>query len=218
MTGELMKKYKAIIYDIDGTILNTLNMNMYPLIRIIKEELDEDWSFQDVLKFAAYPGMKVMEELNIKDKDKTYARWVRYVNEYEEGAILYDGFREVFSKMAAAGIRQAVVSAKTQAQYQIDMVAKGLDRYMETAILADDTKKHKPDPEPLLACIARLKLNQDEVIYIGDAKSDELASKNAHIDFGYARWGNVAKEEMKEATYIFEKPTDLLNLISKNKQ
>lgn len=213
-----MKKYKAIIYDIDGTILNTLNMNMYPLIRIIKEELDEDWSFQDVVKFAAYPGMKVMEELNIKDKDKTYARWVRYVNEYEEGAILYDGFREVFSKMAAAGIRQAVVSAKTQAQYQIDMVAKGLDRYMETAILADDTKKHKPDPEPLLACIARLKLNQDEVIYIGDAKSDELASKNAHIDFGYARWGNVAKEEMKEATYIFEKPTDLLNLISKNKQ
>lgn len=211
-----MKKYKAIIYDIDGTILNTLNMNMYPLIRIIKEELDEDWSFQDVLKFAAYPGMKVMEELHIKDKDKTYARWVRYVNEYEEGAVLYDGFREVFSKMAAAGIRQAVVSAKTQAQYQIDMVAKGLDRYMETAILADDTKKHKPDPEPLLACIARLKLNQDEVIYIGDAKSDELASKNAHIDFGYARWGNVAKEEMKEATYIFEKPTDLLNLISKN--
>ena len=31
-----MKKYKAIIYDIDGTVLNTLNMNMYPLIKIIK--------------------------------------------------------------------------------------------------------------------------------------------------------------------------------------
>ncbi len=36
-----MKKYKAVIYDIDGTILNTLNMNMYPLIRIIKEETGE---------------------------------------------------------------------------------------------------------------------------------------------------------------------------------
>lgn len=211
-----MKKYKAIIYDIDGTILNTLNMNMYPLIKIIKEELNEDWTFQDVLKFASYPGMKVMEELNIKDKEKTYARWVRYVNEYEEGAVLYDGFREVFSKMSAAGVRQAVVSAKTQAQYQIDMVSKGLDRYMETAILADDTKKHKPDPEPLLACIAKLLLNPDEVIYIGDAKSDELAAKNAHIDFGYARWGNAAKEEMEEAAYIFDKPIDILNLILPN--
>ncbi|WP_300282931.1 hypothetical protein [Peptacetobacter sp.] len=54
-----MKKYKAIIYDIDGTILNTLDMNMYPLIKIIKEELNEDWSFNDVLKFSSYPGMKV---------------------------------------------------------------------------------------------------------------------------------------------------------------
>lgn len=36
-----MKKYKAVIYDIDGTILNTLNMNMYPLIQITKEETDE---------------------------------------------------------------------------------------------------------------------------------------------------------------------------------
>ena len=78
-----MKKYKAIIYDIDGTVLNTLNMNMYPLIQIIKEETGEEWTFEQVLKFAAYPGMKVMQELGVKDQEKTYARWVKYVNEYE---------------------------------------------------------------------------------------------------------------------------------------
>lgn len=81
-----MKKYKAIIYDIDGTLLDTLKMNMIPLQRIIKEELNEDWSYEEVLKFAPYPGMKVMEELNVKDKEATYARWVKYVNEFEEGA------------------------------------------------------------------------------------------------------------------------------------
>ena len=84
-----MKKYKAIIYDIDGTLLNTLNMNMYPLMKIIKEETGEDWTFEQVLKFAPYPGMKVMEELGVKDKEKTYARWVQYVNDYEDGATLF---------------------------------------------------------------------------------------------------------------------------------
>lgn len=54
-----MTKYKAILYDLDGTVLNTLDMNMYPLMKIIKEELDEDWTFEQVLKFASYPGMKV---------------------------------------------------------------------------------------------------------------------------------------------------------------
>ena len=79
-----MKKYKAIIYDIDGTLLDTLKMNMYPLMKIIKEETGEDWSFEQVLKFASYPGMKVMEELGVKDQEKTYARWVQYVNDYED--------------------------------------------------------------------------------------------------------------------------------------
>ena len=196
-----MKKYKAIIYDIDGTVLNTLNMNMYPLIKIIKEETGEDWTFEDVLKFAPYPGMKVMEELQVKDKEKTYARWVQYVNEYEEGATLYDGFEDVF-KAFDGKIIQAVVSAKTTKQYQIDFVDKGLDQYMQVAILADDTDKHKPDPEPLFECLKRINVKPSEAIYIGDALSDYLASQNAHMDFGYAKWGSVSSKGIDEPTYI----------------
>ena len=207
-----MKKYKAIIYDIDGTVLNTLNMNMYPLIKIIKEETGEDWTFEDVLKFAPYPGMKVMQELQVKDKEKTYARWVQYVNEYEEGATLYDGFEDVF-KAFDGKIIQAVVSAKTTKQYQIDFVDKGLDQYMQVAILADDTDKHKPDPEPLFECLKRINVKPSEAIYIGDALSDYLASQNAHMDFGYAKWGSVSSKGIDEPTYIFETPLELLKLL-----
>ena len=207
-----MKKYKAFIYDLDGTVLNTLNMNMYPLMKIIKEETGEDWTFEQVLKFAPYPGMKVMEELNIKDKEKTYARWVQYVNEYEEGATLYEGFNEVFEILNNQKIKQAIVSAKTLKQYQIDVVPKGIDQYMETAVLADDTTKHKPDPEPLLECIKRLNILPEEAIYIGDALSDQQASMNAGIDFGYAKWGSVIGD-LSHCDYVFEHPLDILKLI-----
>ena len=205
--------YKAIIYDIDGTLLDTLKMNMIPLQKIIKEELNEDWSYEEVLKFAPYPGMKVMEELNVKDKEKTYARWVQYVNEYEEGATLYDGFEEVFKTFQEQHIIQAVVSAKTKKQYQIDFVDKGLDQYMEVAILADDTKKHKPDPEPLLECIKRLNIDVEDAIYIGDAFSDYQASLNAHMDFGYAKWGSVSSQGIDNPDYVFATPLELLELV-----
>ena len=207
-----IKKYKAIIYDIDGTLLDTLKMNMYPLMKIIKEETGEDWSFEQVLKFASYPGMKVMEELGVKDQEKTYARWVQYVNEYEEGATLYDGFEDVF-KAFDGKIIQAVVSAKTTKQYQIDFVDKGLDQYMQVAILADDTDKHKPDPEPLFECLKRINVKPSEALYIGDALSDYLASQNAHMDFGYAKWGSVSSKGIDEPTYIFETPLELLKLL-----
>ena len=62
-----MKHYKAIIFDIDGTLLNTVDQNMYPLIRIIKEELDEDWTYEQVVPFTANPGMRTLQILGIKD-------------------------------------------------------------------------------------------------------------------------------------------------------
>lgn len=208
-----MKNYKAIIYDLDGTVLNTINMNMYPLIKIIKEETGEDWTFEQVLKFAAYPGMKVMEELQVANKEETYARWVKYVNEYEEGATLYPGFDEIFSTIDGK-IIQAVASAKTTEQYQIDFVAKGLDKYMATAILANDTVKHKPDPEPLLECLKRINVKPEDAIYIGDAYSDYLASRNAGVDFGYAKWGSVSSNGIDNPDHVFEQPSDILKLLN----
>lgn len=208
-----MKHYKAILYDIDGTILNTLDMNMYPLMRIIKEELGQDWTFQQVLQFAANPGLRTLAELGIRDIETTYARWVRYVNEYEEGAVLYEGFGEVFPALQAAGKLQAIVSSKMKKQYQIDFVSKGLDRYIDTAVLAEDTQRHKPDPAPLLECLRRLDIRPCDALYIGDACSDYQAARNAGVDFGYAKWGSVFNLRSFQPDYVFEQPVDLLKLI-----
>ena len=52
-------------------------------------------------------------------------------------------FIETFKKNR---IKQAIVSSKKHKQYEIDVCSKGIDKYMDTAILAEDTIKHKPDP------------------------------------------------------------------------
>lgn len=207
-----MKKYKAIIYDIDGTLLDTLKMNMIPLQKIIKEELGEEWTYEDVLKFAPYPGMKVMEELNVQDKEKTYARWVQYVNEFEGGAVPFEGVEVVLKTIHEKGVRQAIVSAKLRKQYDIDFVSRGFDKYIEVEVLADDTDKHKPDPEPINLCVEKLGLNKEDVIDIGDALSDYQVCINAGIDFAYAKWGSVSSEGI-EADIVLEQPLDMLELI-----
>lgn len=208
-----MKPYKAIIFDIDNTLLNTLDMNMYPLMRIIKEELGEDWSFQQVLPFAAQPGLKTMEDLGIRDREKTYARWVAYVNDYKPGAVPYEGMEQVLRQLRGAGIRMAAASSKMKAQYQIDMVGNGLDRYMETAVLVEDTTKHKPHPDPILKCLERMGLTAPDVLYVGDALTDLQAAHAAGVDFGLARWGCTHPGEMAEAKYCFACPEELLQLI-----
>lgn len=203
-------KYKALIFDIDNTLVNTLDMNMIPLQKIILEEKGEEWTLEEVYHFASYPGMKVMEELEVKNPEEVYARWVKYVNEYK--ASLYDGMDNVL-KTLHEKLRFSVVSSKNKKQYDIDVVSLGLDDYMEVVVLEDDTSKHKPDPEPLLLCMERLGLNKEDVIYIGDAYSDLLASRNAGIDFAFAKWGSVESKDMNDSDYILEKVKDLLRLL-----
>lgn len=84
---------------------------------------------------------------------------------------------------------------------------------MEVVVLEDDTSKHKPDSELLLLCMERLGLNKEDVIYIGDAYSDLLASRNAGIDFAFAKWGSVESKDMSDSDYILEKVEDLLRIL-----
>ena len=208
-----MKPYKAIAFDLDGTLINTLDMNMYPLMRIIEEELGEVWTFRQVLRFASQPGLKTMADLGIRDIEGTYARWVRYVNEYETGAVPFEGIRQVLQAFQTAGIRMAAVTAKMHAQYEIDIVGNGLGDFLETAVLADDTALHKPHPEPILLCLKRMGLSPGDVLFVGDAITDRQAADAAGVDFGFAAWGAVSADGMETARYRFDKPEDLLALL-----
>ena len=206
-----MKTYRAIVYDIDGTLLNTRDMNLYPLLRIIKEELGQDWTYDQVKKYLAYTGMQVMAELGVRDPEGVYARWVRYVNEYPEPASVFPGLEAVLPVLHRAGILQAIVSSKMHAQFEIDMAGKGILPYFATAVLEEDTVLHKPNPEPLLLCLEQLGTAPENAIYIGDMPSDCVAAKRAGMDFALARWGS--DQTPAQADLILESPKDLLKLL-----
>ena len=208
-----MKKYKAIIYDIDGTLLNTVDQNMYPLIRIIKEELNEDWTYEQVVPFTAQPGMKTIADLGIADVEGVYARWVRYVNEYGPGALPYDGIDELLAFAREKGLKQGIASSKRRKQYGIDMGRHGYDRLMDAAVLCEDTELHKPDPAPLLECLRRLGVEAGDALYMGDARSDMVAARAAGMDFAYASWGSFFPMERSEPDYYLDHPTDLIGFL-----
>lgn len=60
---------------------------------------------------------------------------------------------------------------------------KNLKKYFTITIGFEDTKKHKPDPEPLLFACKRLNIKPAEAVYVGDAESDFLAAKAAEMKF-----------------------------------
>lgn len=151
---------------------------MIPLHKILQKEKGEEWTLEEVYHFASYPGMKIMEKLEVNNPEEVYARWVKYVNEYQ--ASPYEGMDDVL-KTLHEKLRFNVVSSKNKKQYDIDVVSLGL--------------------------------NKEDVIYIGDAYSDLLASRNAGIDFAFAKGGSVESKDMSDSDYILEKVEDLLRIL-----
>ncbi|MDZ4992485.1 HAD-IA family hydrolase [Clostridium perfringens] len=207
-----MSKYKYIIFDIDCTLLNTEGMNIRSLMRIVKEELGIEKSYEELVTYMAFPGRITLKKLGIENINEVYPRWVSYVNEDKTGAVPYEGMKEVLDKLQEKGYILAVASSKTKYQYDIDMVNNNFHTYMKINVLMEDVKNHKPHPEPLEKAISLLEAELDKCLYIGDTKADYLCAKAAGVDFALALWGNKNKEGI-HADYELEKPMMLLDIL-----
>lgn len=208
-----MKKYKCIIFDLDGTMLDTEKMNMIPLQRLIKEELSIDIKYEDLLKYRAYAGKTTLKMLGFKDIEASYSKWVKYVNEYEDGAKLYEGFDEVIKGLDENGILCGIASSKMKSQYEIDFLKTGLQSYMKSVILAEDTENNKPHPEPLLKAIEILNIEPKDAMYVGDTFADYKSTKAAGMDFGLAVWGATDLDGIKADHYL-NTPKDILKVLN----
>ncbi len=207
-----MKKYKCIIFDLDGTMLDTERMNMIPLQRLVKEELGQDVTYESLLKYRAYAGKKTLELIGFKDIEKSYTKWVKYVGEFQEGATLYEGFNKVMEDIDAKGIICGIASSKMKNQYEIDFFPTGLQKYMKSVVLAEDTENHKPHPEPLLKAVKLLGMKPEDSMYVGDTVVDYKSSKAAGMDFALALWGASDLSGI-EADYNLNDPMDLLKVL-----
>lgn len=204
-------KYKAIIYDIDGTLLDTAKMNMIPLQQLIKEEQNKTVAYDNLLPYAAFSGLKTIEMLGFKDVEGMLKKWIAKINTSGLHAEIFDGIQSVLDAVQELGITQAIMSSKTKKQYQIDITENHLDHYFQFKTLLDDTELHKPNPEPLYHILEQLQLRCDEVLYNGDTDADAKCCKAANVDFAYASWGPLSIEET--ATYVLDKPEDLMLIL-----
>ncbi|AVK47870.1 HAD family hydrolase [Clostridium sp. MF28] len=203
--------YNCIIFDIDGTLLDTEIAVLSSLQKLVFEELNENLSF-DELKFAlGIPGEVTLNKLGITNILDCNVKWNKYLKEYFHNVKVFDGIKDTLIKLNEIGILTGIVTSKTKEEFLNDFAPFELNNYFKLIVCADDTKEHKPNPEPILKFIELSGVNKSKTIYIGDTKYDMDCAFGADIDFALALWG--AKSSIGiNANYILENPKQVLKL------
>lgn len=209
----MLKNKKAIIYDLDGTIIDTVKVTV------------DSWNFagkklnlkidKDFLKYQRGVGnleaaiyllgensSKLDELINLK-RDYFYS----HLNEI----LIYNDFLEAKAKLEknyALGICTSS-SARFVSRLKIQLP---LFNDFKVFVSRDDTTLGKPNPEPLLKAISLMGFSINDCVYVGDTYTDYLACKAINMDFVYYNLDNSYPEMPKEVLQI-KNHNDLLKFL-----
>lgn len=183
---------------------------LHSLRDILKEEYDRNYKIEELEFALGITGEAAIVQLEISNIKYAIELWNDKLNKYKETVCVFNGIEELL-KQLSLNYKLGIVTSKTKEEFEEEVVHFGLNKYFGIIICADDTKKHKPNPEPLLKYMELANAKNNETIYIGDSIYDIQCAKASNVDFVFAKWGN--KRQNIEAKYTLNQPLELLNRV-----
>lgn len=206
-------EYKHIIFDIDGTMLDSTNAVLTALQRVILELQNKHYQINDLHFALGVPGEITLKQLEIKDTPMANRLWNGYLKEMSQTMKLFDGIPELLTELKDRGVKLGIITSKNRTEFHADFSPFGIDHYFDTIITVEDCIAPKPSAEPMLAYLHKTGMKPQEVLYIGDTLYDMECAATAGVDFGVAMWGCHSIKQI-HATYYFETPKDVLDVLS----
>ena len=204
-------RYKHIIFDIDGTMLNTETADMLATQETVFQLTGEKKDIDEFRFTFGIPNSVVFPRLGIADAEKASLLWAENYGKYHSSIGLFDGIEEVLRELKRRGHILGIVTSKSRREFNADFATFGLNDLFDTVICVDDSPRPKPNPDPVLEYLKRANADKPETSYIGDTAYDAQSAHSAGIDFALAVWGAHNWEEIK-AEYYLKSPGEVLEL------
>lgn len=217
--------YKACIFDLDGTLTDTLDSLTYSVNETMKEMNLKSITKEQCRMFVGN-GSKVLLEKTLEvsgDKNKTrieeamkiYDRIFKVNCTYK--VVPYEGIRELLLNLKEKGIKLAVLSNKPDREVK-SVVSKVIGQGIFDISRGQlEGVPRKPDPAAVFEIQKEFGVLKDEIVYIGDSDVDICTGHNAEVKTVGVSWGFRSKEVLEQAgaTCIIDKPSELLIEIEK---
>lgn len=223
----MSKKYKAILFDLDGTLLDTSVDLASAYNKALSQHTTHSFSVDETRKYAGYGSKKLYEHaLANKIKPDCYEKFRKqfideYTNQQHVNTLFFPGIETLLFTLDQQNIPWGIVTNKPY-KGALDVVNRfAILKNAQTVIGADSAAYPKPDAAPLLLACLELNLKESDCLFVGDTITDIEAAKRAKmavaaVDFGFGL--DDIKASKWQPDYWITKPEQLLKFVIENEK
>ena len=188
---------KAVLFDLDGTLVDTAPDLVAALNLALKEHGLEEQSLESMREHASHGSLALVKAAQPKlDEDTLSQLQQRLLHWYSEvngkQASLFDGIGQLLDELIGRDIKVGVITNKPARYTRPLLDALGLTDKLSCIISGDTCTRRKPDVAPMYLGAMQSGTAVDAIAYLGDAERDLLAAKAAGMQGVTALWGYIS--------------------------
>lgn len=193
-------RFPVVLFDLDGTVIDSGSIILASMRHASLTVLGREIPDAELVQAVGGPGL--VEQMRMLDADRVdeLVDCYRAHNEPLHAELTEcAGMTDALTTLKGQGRRLGIVTAKRRATVDIAFRYLPLESFFEVVVGADDTERHKPDPEPLLFALDRLGASPEQAAYVGDSPFDIRAARAAGLHSVGVTWGRLHGRDRLEA-------------------
>lgn len=181
---------KAVIFDFDGTLANTLPICYYAFQNVFKEFDNKDLSSEEIkAMFGPSETGIIKENLTHLNKEKAIELYYeKYLENHSNLVKRNAEIDEMIKHLRDNGIKLGIVTGKARRSLDISLKALQMDNCFDVMITGDDVINPKPHPEGVNKALSLLGVENNDAMFIGDSDADIQAGKKAKVHTVGVQW------------------------------
>lgn len=215
-----MRRYDTVIFDLDGTLLNTLE-DLHDSVNYALGKAGMPLrSLEEIRRFVGNGVMRLLELAVPQGKenerfDDVFADFKAYYSVHcNDKTGLYPDVERLLGELKRRGYKLAIVSNKYYDAVQ-ELKEQYFSEYLEIAIGEKEGIRRKPAPDTVLKALKQLGSSKERAVYVGDSEVDIATAANTGMDCIAVTWGfRTREEQIKAGGRIFaDSPLEILDLL-----
>ena len=212
-----------VIFDLDGTLVDSIELIVAAARNAFACRPGPAPSEAQIRSTIGRPLPTTFGPWLVDDDDLPFliTKYREYQLEHHDRLTsAYDGIVNAVATLHTAGHPMAIVTSKVGFMADRALVHCGLSSYMQCVIASDSTTKHKPDPEPVLVALERLRAEPHESVFVGDSPYDMQAARAAGVHALGVSWGAFTAAALTDAgaEAVIDRPVELVSYIAQRQK